>query len=255
MGLKAKLNKKELSIGSWISIPHPSVVEVMATAGFEWLVIDMEHTVTDLETALNLIITIQSKKMKALVRVPANEEVIIKKILDAGADGVIVPMVKNKEEAQRAVSFAKYPPVGTRGVGLFRAQGYGTSFDSYIEKVKTEIPVIIQIEHIEAVNNLEDILSTKGIDAIMVGPYDLSASMGKPGRYEEEDVVEALDRVIKVTKASNVSLGFHVIPSRAEDILKKVKEDYTFLAFSIDFFFLGDRAREEMSKLREKLGN
>ena len=119
MSLKSKLNKKELSIGSWISIPHPSVVEVMATAGFEWLVIDMEHTLTGLETALNLIITIQSKGMKALVRVPANEEVIIKKVLDAGADGIIVPMVKNKEEAQRAVAFAKYPPVGKEELVFF----------------------------------------------------------------------------------------------------------------------------------------
>ena len=120
--LKNKLTNNQLSIGSWVTIAHPNIIEIMATAGFEWLCIDMEHTTIDLSMAQVLITTIHAKGMKALVRVSKNEEVIIKKVMDAGADGVIVPMVKSKEDAMQAVDYVKYPPFGKRGVGLYKAQ-------------------------------------------------------------------------------------------------------------------------------------
>ena len=250
--LKNKLLEKKLTIGSWISMPHPSVIETMCTAGFDWLTIDMEHTATNLETCFNAIQVIQSKGIDALVRVPQNEEVVIKKVMDSGASGVIVPMIKSVEDAKRAVSYVKYPPSGIRGVGLYRAQGYGTSFEKYKKWVDKNSVVIIQIEHIDAVNDLENILDVEGIDGIIVGPYDLSASMGKPGEFESPDVVEAIERVIKIGKMSDKSLGFHVIPSKAEALNEKIESGFNFLAFSLDFFFLGDRAREEMAYIREK---
>jgi len=252
--LKQKLKNNSITLGSWINIPHQSVIEIMGTAGFEWLVLDMEHGSINMESAQNLIGHIQGCGMKALVRVSKNEEVVIKRVLDAGADGVIVPMVKSGEEAERAVSFVKYPPRGKRGVGLSRAQSYGTTFEKYLKWVDEGIVVIAQIEHIDAVNNLEDILAVDGIDGIIVGPYDLSASMGFPGKYHRDDVKDALKRVDKITKASSKALGFHVIDSSAEAILEKAELGYTFLAFSIDFFFLGDLARSQMSILKEKLG-
>lgn len=251
--LKDKLKNNEITLGSWLTIPHQSVVEILSTAGFEWLVLDIEHSAIHIENVMNLIGHIQGNQMQALVRVSQNEEVIIKRVLDAGADGIIVPMVKNKEEAERAVSFAKYPPYGKRGVGLNRAQKYGTSFDSYVEWSKENTVVIAQIEHIEAVENLEDILNVDGIDGIIVGPYDLSASMGHPGQYDREDVIAALEKIDLVTKKMNKPLGFHVIDSRHEKTLEKINKGYSFLAFSLDFFFLGDRAREEMSKLKKRI--
>jgi 2-dehydro-3-deoxyglucarate aldolase len=154
MLLKTKLKNNQLTLGSWITIPSTDVVEIMATANFEWLCIDMEHSSMDLEMAKLLILTIQSKGMKALVRVPKNEEVIIKRVLDSGADGIIVPMIKTKEEAIEAVEYAKYPPTGKRGVGLYRAQNYGTGLEKYKKWVDEEIVVIAQIEHIEAVHNI-----------------------------------------------------------------------------------------------------
>jgi 2-dehydro-3-deoxyglucarate aldolase len=251
--LKNKLKNNQLTIGSWITIANPAIVEIMATANFEWLCIDMEHTSIDLSDAQMLITTIQANSMKALVRVSKNEEVIIKKVLDMGADGVIIPMIKTKEEAQEAVSYVKYPPHGKRGVGLYRAQGYGTSFPSYKKWVDEEVVIIAQIEHIEAVNNIEDIITTDGIDGTIVGPYDLSGSMGHPGEFERDDVKEAIEDVKIACEKHNKPYGFHVIESDPARLQQRIDEGCTFLAYSLDFFFLGDSVREGMKNIKEGL--
>jgi 2-dehydro-3-deoxyglucarate aldolase len=251
--LKNKLKNNQLTIGSWITIGNSSIIEVMASAGFEWLCIDMEHTSIDLATAKMLIITIQANNMKALVRVSKNEEVAIKKVMDMGADGVIVPMVKTKEDAMMAVNYVKYPPIGQRGVGLYRAQGYGTKFEKYKKWVEEEAIIIAQIEHIEAVENIEDILQVAGIDGTIVGPYDLSGSMGFPGDYNREDVKSALTKVKEACKKYNIPYGFHVIESDPKSLQNRINEGCTFLAYSVDFFFLGDSARTGMNKIREGL--
>ncbi len=249
--LKKKLKDKELTIGTWVTIPNQAVVEILATAGFEWITLDIEHSAVSIESVQNLLGHIQGNGMQGLVRVSKNEEVVIKRVMDAGADGVIVPMIKNKAEAKEAVSFVKYPPAGKRGVGLSRAQKYGTEFENYKKWTNLESVIIAQIEHIEAVRNLKEILEVEGIDGIIVGPYDLSASMGYPGEYHRKEVKEALEVVTKVAMQSNKSLGFHVIESQFEKLKDKIELGYTFLAFSLDFFFLGDRAREEMDKLKK----
>ncbi|MDA9339657.1 aldolase/citrate lyase family protein [Polaribacter sp.] len=251
--LKEKLENRELSIGSWLTIPHQAIIEILGTAGFDWLTIDMEHSPISIETIMNLIGHIQGNGMQALVRVSKNEEVAIKRVLDAGADGVIVPMIRNKEEAIQAVNYVKYPPLGKRGVGLNRAQKYGTAFETYQKWVENHAVVIAQIEHIEAVNNLEEIFSVPGIDGIIVGPYDLSASMGYPGEYDRKDVKEALDKIDVITKKLNKPLGFHVVDSDHSKVLEKINKGYSFLAFSLDFFFLGDKVRSEMNLLKNKL--
>jgi len=253
MSLKAKLKNNQLTIGSWITIGNSSVIEIMATAGFEWLCIDMEHTSIDLATAKMLITTIHANNMKALVRVSKNEEVAIKKVMDMGADGVVVPMVKSKEDAQMAIDFVKYPPVGKRGVGLYRAQNYGIGFDEYKKWVEEEAVIIAQIEHIEAVNNIEDIVDTDGIDGIIIGPYDLSGSMGFPGEYHRNDVKEAIAKVLRVCKEKNFPSGFHVIESDPTKLQERIDEGCTFLAYSLDFFFLGDSARYGKSLVNNHL--
>lgn len=251
--LKNKLINNKLTIGSWITIGHPSVVDVMATAGFDWLVVDMEHTSIDLTTAHNLIATIQANGMKALVRVSKNEEVIIKRVLDMGADGIVVPMIKSKADALEAIDYAKYPPIGKRGVGLFRAQKYGMAFDEYKKWVNEELVIIAQIEHYEAVDNIEEIITTDGIDGVIIGPYDLSGSMGYPGEYNREDVKKSIAKVLKACKEKNVPSGFHVIESSPEKLQQRIDEGCTFLAYSVDFFFLGDSARNGMKKIKEGL--
>jgi len=251
--LKTKLKNNELTLGSWVTIPSTDVVEIMATADFEWLCIDMEHSSIDLEMAKLLILTIQANNMKALVRVSKNEEVVIKRVLDSGADGIIVPMIKTKEEALAAVSFAQYPPSGERGVGLYRAQNYGIGFEKYKKWVNEEIVIIAQIEHITAVENIEEILQVEGIDGTIVGPNDLSGSMGYPGEYNRDDVKKAINDIKLACEKYNKPYGFHVIESNPTKLQERIDQGCTFLAYSLDFFFLGDTARDGMKRIKEGL--
>ncbi len=253
MSLKNKLKNNQLTLGSWIMIGNPMSVEVMALAGFEWLVIDIEHTSIDLSTTENLIRTIQANNMKALVRVSKNEEVIIKKVLDMGTDGIIVPMVCSKEDALQAVNYAKYPPFGTRGVGLYRASGYGTKFEEYKKWVNEELVLIAQIEHINAVDNIDDILQVEGIDGTIIGPYDLSGSMGYPGEFERDDVKDAVQNVLDKCKEHNIPSGFHVVDTNPEKLQAKIDQGCSFLAYGIDYFFMRDAAMNGMKIIKERL--
>lgn len=253
MSLKQKLKNNELTIGSWIMMGNSMSVEVMALAGFEWLVVDIEHTSINMETVQTLITTIQANNMKALVRVSKNEEVVIKKVLDMGADGIIVPMVSSKEDALQAVDYAKYPPMGKRGVGLYRASGYGTTFEEYKKWVNDELVIIAQIEHIDAVNNIDDIVSVEGIDGTIIGPYDLSGSMGYPGEFERDDVKIAVQKVLDRCKEKNVPSGFHVVDTNPSKLQEKIKQGCTFLAYGIDYFFMRDAAMSGMSKIKGEL--
>ena len=238
------------TIGSWITLNHFSIVEILAEAGFDWLCVDMEHSVTDYYEAQQLIATIQAKGLKAYVRVGENNTRIIKRVLDAGADGIIVPMVNSKDEAIKAINAVKYPPKGQRGVGLARAQKYGFGFEEYKDHKANNIKLIVQIEHIEAVKNLEDILSLEGIDGTFIGPYDLSGSMGKPGKYNDRDVKEVLLRYEDIAKKHNKLIGVHVIQPDYKLVLDKIDLGYNFIAFSLDTLFLGSIARNQMSYLK-----
>ncbi|MFH0865868.1 MAG: aldolase/citrate lyase family protein [Bacteroidota bacterium] len=249
--LKSKLTRLEKTIGTWLTIPHQSVVEILASAGFEWMVIDMEHAAIDIQTLQNIIGHIQGNGMEALVRVSKNEEIIIKHAMDAGANGIIVPMINTNDDAKKAVGFVKYPPAGCRGVGLSRAQHYGTGFDSYKKWLEKEAVIIMQIEHIDSVNNLENILKVDCIDGIIVGPYDLSASMGMPGEYSRTEVQQAISEIEKITLQARKSLGTHVVSSDSSQLLSAFNRKYNFFAFGIDFFFMGDKAREEMLKIKK----
>jgi len=250
MNLKEKLTNNKLTIGSWITIGHHSIVEIMASAGFDWLTIDMEHSVITLEKTQELIMAIQSKGVTALVRVGANDELIIKQVMDAGAGGVIVPMVCNKEDAERAVKAVKYPPMGIRGVGLARAQNYGIGFEEYKNWLKKDSVVIAQIEHKDAVKNIKDIINVDGIDGVIIGPYDMSASFGIPGELDSPILLDAVKKVEQACVEVNFPLGYHVIKPNHEEIEDKINLGYTFLGFSLDFLFLGYKARDEMEKIK-----
>ena len=251
--LKAKLLKNQLTIGSWITLDSPNIAEIMAQAGFEWLTIDMEHSVITIEAAQKLIQIIEGCGMIPLVRVGENNPNLIKRVMDAGAYGVIVPMVNTREQAEAAVKAVKYPPVGTRGVGLARAQGYGFDFDEYAATVNEQSVVIVQVEHIESVRNLESILSVDGVDGCIIGPYDLSGSLGVPGNFTHPDVLVALKRVEQVCKTMKVPLGMHVIQPDYRLVIESAKKGYTFIAFSLDSLFLGSICREQLGAAREAL--
>ena len=238
-----------LRLGSWITLNCPAIVEIMADAGFDWLCIDMEHTVIGYSEAQQLILAIQSKGLKAFVRVGENNSLIIKRVLDAGADGIIVPMVNSAAEAQMAVESTKYPPFGKRGVGLARAQSYGFNFESYRDISSKEVKLIVQIEHIDAISELDAILQTKGIDGTFIGPYDLSGSMGKPGNWEDPDVIEALLEYENIVQKYDKLIGFHVIQPDYNIVNEKFTKGYNFIAFSLDVLFLGTFVRNQVTEV------
>ncbi|KFD40916.1 2,4-dihydroxyhept-2-ene-1,7-dioic acid aldolase [Peptococcaceae bacterium SCADC1_2_3] len=253
--LKSQLRNRNLTIGSWITIGHTSIAEIMAKAGFDWLTVDMEHSAITLHQAQQLIQVIELAGVTPLVRVGSNDSSLIKRVMDAGAHGVIIPMVNDRKEAEAAVRAVKYPPIGTRGVGLARAQGYGATFEEYKKWVNSESIVIVQIEHIKAVENLEDILKVEEVDAFIIGPYDLSGSLGVPGQFDHPDVIAALKEVKEISRRLKKTSGFHVIPPRPEAVLEKYVEGYRFLAYSLDILFLGESCREGLEELRKKTTN
>jgi len=250
--IKKALKEGKVTIGSWITIGHPIVAEIMAQAGFDWLTIDMEHSAITIEKTQELIQIIQLSGVAPLVRVSENNPTIIKRVLDAGAYGVIVPMVNSAKDAEKAVKAVKYPPVGSRGVGLARAQGYGFDFDEYAATINEESIVIVQIEHIDAVNSLDSILSVKGVDGCIIGPYDLSGSLGVPGNFQHPQVLAALKSVEETCKKKRVALGMHIMQPDYKLVWGQISKGYTFLAFSLDILFLGNTCREQMTKLKRK---
>jgi 2-dehydro-3-deoxyglucarate aldolase len=236
--IKKRIKKSELTLGTWVTIGHSSIVEILAQADFDWLTIDIEHNLIDQSSLQHMIIAGQAANKAVLVRVPKNEEVYIKHSLDAGADGVIVPMINSAEDAHKAVAHSYYPPFGTRGVGLSRAQGFGKKFNEYKDWSNENLIVIAQIEHKDAIENLEEIAEVKGIDAMMIGPYDLSASMGYPGEFDLPIVKEAMDKFTYICESKKMPRGLHIVPIETERYYTAVEQGYSFIAFGTDFQFL-----------------
>jgi 2-dehydro-3-deoxyglucarate aldolase len=252
--LKAKLTKRELTIGSWLSWSYSPITEVMAIECFEWLVVDLEHTAIDYADAHQMIQTIDLAGCVPLVRVGSNDPLIIKRVLDIGAEGIIIPMVNTPEEARRAVEAAYYPPRGTRGVGLSRAQGYGVDFQTYRERAFQNTVVIAQIEHIQGVENLESILEVHGIDGFIIGPYDLSGSLNQPGKFEHPDVLQALQRVQAVMKASEKPGGYHVVQTDRDELRRRIEEGYRFIAYGDDMVMFAQKVKDEGRFIRSIRG-
>lgn len=248
--LKTKLARNEVSIGSWITLAHPAIAEIMAKAGFDWLTVDLEHSVITIREAEELIRVIDLCGVVPLVRLSVNDSVQIKRVMDAGAHGVIVPMVNSAEEAQAAVSAVYYPPRGHRGVGLARAQGYGSGFEKYNEWLNNEAIVIVQIEHIDAVMNLDAILSVDGVDGFIVGPYDLSGSLGVPGQFENRLMLDAMNKIKDFMKSYSKAAGIHVVEPDIAQLQERIKEGYVFLAYSLDIRMLNSACRPVIDLLK-----
>jgi len=241
----------KLSIGSWIQMGHPVIAEIMASAGFDWLVVDLEHSTITLREAEDLIRVIDLKGVVPLVRLSSNNSEQIKRIMDAGSQGVIVPMVNSPEEAEAAVASVKYPPSGRRSFGLARAQGYGPRFEDYLAWERDNSLVIVQIEHIDAVNCLESILSVEGVDAYFVGPYDLSGSLGIPGQFDHPEFLEAMNRIPEIAKKCGVPGGVHIVEPDADQLKKSIEQGNTFIAYGADIRMLDTVCRDGLMHVAE----
>lgn len=181
---RRRLRDRELLLGTMVTLESPATAEVLASLGFDWFFVDGEHGPLGTQELLGILRAVD-QRVPCVVRVPGASEVEIKKVLDIGAAGIIVPMVNSAEQATEIVNWARYSPAGSRGVGLARAHGYGLSFANYMQQANEEVSVIVQAEHFQAVENIEEIVAVEGVDAIQLGPYDLSASMGKMGELDD----------------------------------------------------------------------
>ena len=253
MQLKSKLSKGDLTIGSWITLGHPSIAEIMASAGFDWLVLDMEHSVLELSEIQTLIQVLDGKQCPSIVRLTSNHPDQIKRVMDAGATGVMIPMVKSTEDARAAVQSVYYPPRGQRGVGLARAQGYGSSFQKYRSWLEENAVIVAMIEHVDAVNSIDEILAVDGIDAYIIGPYDLSGSMGRPGDLDHPDVQSAIARVLEAGHRSGKPGGIHVIEPNQDELQRRIAAGFNFLGYGLDIRILDSVCRSHMKTIRERL--
>jgi 2-dehydro-3-deoxyglucarate aldolase len=250
--LKQKLSGNELTIGSWITLAHSGIAELMAnTGGFDWLVIDMEHSVIELRDAQEMMQAIDLGGIAPLVRLTSNDENLIKRVMDAGAHGVVVPFINSADDAERAVRSVYYPPLGIRGTGLARAQGYGASFPEYKSWLEENGVVIVMIEHIDAVGKIDEILAVPGVDGFIIGPYDLSASLGVPGEFDDRRVVEAIDEICAGGKAAGKPGGIHVVEPDLDRLKKYVDDGFTFIGYGMDIRFLDRICRDHLKIISE----
>ena len=179
-----------------------------------------------------------------LVRLTNLDENLIKRVMDAGAGGIIVPNISSKDEVKKAVAATRYPPIGNRGVGLDRAQGYGTKFKEYLNWQKEGPVVIAQIEHIKAIDNLSEIFSEKGLDGFLIGPYDLSCSMGIPGDFNNPKFIDVVNLIIEQGKKSELAIGIHIVEPDLNLLKESINKGYSFIAYSVDIRMLSTVAIE-----------
>jgi 2-keto-3-deoxy-L-rhamnonate aldolase RhmA len=254
INLKDKLISNELTIGSWLTLPSMAIAEIMCNAGFDWLVVDLEHTTISLEQAGEMIRTIELSGVSSLVRLTSNDENQIKRVMDAGAQGIVVPMVKGAADARRAVAATRYPPLGTRGVGLARAQEYGAKFEEYLawqSDINLGPVVVVQIEHVDAVANLKEILNVDGIDAFIIGPYDLSCSMGIPGEFDNSEFIQTINKIIQIGSELNIVGGLHVVEPDKQKLNNAIIEGYNFIAYSVDIRMIDVAARVGIAEFKK----
>ena len=235
---KEKLRNRERLFGGWISYAHPSITETMARAGFDFIAIDMEHSTITVEQAQRIIAACQGEDTLCLPRPVSHSNDWIKPLLESGADGLIVQMVNTPAEVENLLSHIKYPPVGRRSFGVNRAQGYGFDFDAYVQAWNATASFIIQVESSESVKNINELLSFDDVDGVMVGPYDISGSLGVPGQLSHPNVIKASKKVIEACAKYGKSCGTQVVDATLENVQSLFDLGYTYAILSSDLFVL-----------------
>jgi 4-hydroxy-2-oxoheptanedioate aldolase len=240
------------AVGSWMNLGSPSCAEIMSHLGFDWIAVDAEHSPVGMETIQHIFVALSTSETVPMIRVAGSDPASINRVLDAGAYGVIVPMVNSREDALRAVQACRYPPLGCRSMGFGRADQYAGK--DYKAHANEEIALVVQIEHIDAVTHIDEILSVPGIDAFFIGPADLAASMGVPvvlGDNPDPRHQEAIRRIIAAGKAHKVPAGIHV--ATAEDVNRRIREGFQFIALGTDVFFMTGAARAALAQIAREV--
>ena len=243
--VRAKLKRGEPSIGTWLTLPDTTAAQLMSRVGFDWLTVELEHTPVTFETAANSFAIIAANGCIPLARVPWNTGENIKRVLDTGAYGIVVPMVNSRAEAEAVVEAARYQPIGKRSIGgQMHAANFETDPGTYYAKANEEILVVIMAEHIDAIESAEEILSVPGIDAVFIGPNDLHNSMGKPPAFDSEhkEFVDAVAHVLKTARKYGIAPGIHVVDAAAAQ--KRREEGFQFIAVASEAGLMLNKAQE-----------
>jgi 2-dehydro-3-deoxyglucarate aldolase len=247
---KARLRRGDLLFGTLLTFGATEVADLLAGLGYDWLFVDAEHGALDPRDVLE-ILQVVGGRTPCLVRIPALDEAWVKRALDAGADGIIVPQVSTAEQAERAVRLAHYPPRGTRGLGTARANRYGLGLAGQLERAREQVVVVVQAETADAVRNIESIARVPDLDAVFVGPFDLSASLGQPGEVQHPEVLAAIDRVAGVCREAGIRTGIFALG--AAGLAGKPAQGFTLLAAGIDSALLGSAASGLLADLRQRV--
>ncbi|WP_370253525.1 HpcH/HpaI aldolase/citrate lyase family protein [Nioella sp.] len=249
---KAALKDGRKQIGMWVSIPDSGVAELLAGCGYDWLLIDTEHSAMGAVETLPLMQAVAPYPVSAVVRPGWNDPVEIKKLLDSGAQSLLIPYVQNAEEAAAAVAATRYPPLGIRGMaGTTRATRYGAVAD-YATRAHEEICVLVQVETAEALGNIEAITAVEGVDGIFIGPADLAASMGYPGQGSHPEVKAAVIDAVKRITAAGLPAGFLSLDPAMLDAVNEAGGQ--FIAVDVDMVVLRREAAAKAALWREKIG-
>ncbi len=242
--IREQLRAGAASIGSWIQIPHPSIAEILGRAGYDWVAVDMEHGTVSAHQLPDLFRALELGGTLPLARVAQGAVKDCKQALDAGAGGIIVPMIESAEQLVAVRDACRWPPAGTRGVGFSRANLFGKYFTDY--RAEAQAPLLVaMIEHVRAVERLDEILQVEGLDAILIGPYDLSASMGLTAQFEHADFRTAMQRIHEVSRNRKVPSGIHVVAPSRDQLQARLSEGFRFIAYSIDSVMLEHASRHE----------
>ena len=242
------LRNGKLLVGTLVSLPSPEVTEILAHCGFDWLFIDAEHGAFNPQQAQAMLQA--AGECPCVIRIPSSDEVWIKKALDIGAAGIIVPQVHTAEQAKTIIRLCKYSPDGNRGVGIGRAHQYGMKFEEYLQSANRDIAIILQAESRQAIDNIDEITAVEGLDAILVGPYDLSASLGRIGAVTDAEVVNAIDTIAAACKARNIALGIFGVNAAA--VQPCIDKGFTLITAGIDSLFVISSAKQLLAELHGK---
>ncbi len=235
--VKEKIDSGKTVIGTWMQIPSGDIAEIISRAGFDFCIADIEHTQISNESCVNIFRGL-NEKCTAGARVSVNDVMEIRKPLDLGAKIIIVPLVNNKEEAEKAVRSAKYPNQGVRGFAFCRANNWGADFDEYVKQANDDVLLFVMIESVDAVNNIDEILSVDGLDGVLIGPYDLSGSFGLVGQTDCEQVRKSITKVVSACKAHNKIAGQHIVDPNPQKVKDAIKQGYRFIPVGIDALYL-----------------
>lgn len=249
--VKQLLGQGQPAIGQWLALPSPAVAELLAGYGMDWLLIDTEHGAADWETVEDMVRAMNGTVVVPIVRVGGNDPVLIKKALDRGAFGVIVPLVNTAEQARAAVAACRYPPDGIRGVAGGRANRYGAELVQYVAEWNQQVLVVCQLETRQAVENAEAIAAVPGIDVLFIGPNDLSANLNQFRQFEHPEFTRAVDRILQAARSHGKTAG--IMASAAEDTLAFVDKGFRFISVGSDVRMLGGTAASTYEKIRKGL--